>query len=99
MRYFHANRRGIAQVAMSREVERMCFDYAERVRDTAAAMIPDAAPGDVVAERYDFQPTPRAGDRAAASVVIRLPNARLLQARDGVLTRAAAAHGAEVKSR
>lgn len=38
-------------------------------------------------------------DRAAASVTIREPEARLWQVRDGILTRAAGAAGLEVRSR
>ncbi len=38
-------------------------------------------------------------DRVASSVTIRHPTAKLLQARDGILTRAAAAEGLEVTER
>lgn len=48
-------------------------------------------PGDVVVDDY-------VTDRAASSVTIRDVRARIWQARDGVLTRAAAAEGLEVRS-
>lgn len=60
--------------------------------------IPADGEGDVVAEPYDFRPRGRTSDRAAASVAVRRPDARLLQARTGLLTRAAASAGLEVRA-
>lgn len=53
----------------------------------------------VVVDAYEFKAKGRTVTRHARSVTIRLPHARLLEIRDGVLTRAAAAAGLEVKAR
>lgn len=58
----------------------------------AARQIAARIDGDVAVDEYTT-------DRAAAAVTLREPTALLRQARDGVLTRAAAAVGLEVRSR
>lgn len=62
---------------------------AQTIATHVRAQQPEA---DVVVDVYQT-------DRAAASVTIREPEARLWQARDGILTRAAGAAGLEVRSR
>lgn len=62
---------------------------AEDVASEVRATLPDE---DIVVDDYTT-------DRAASSVTIREPDALLHQARDGVLTRAAAAKGLEVVER
>lgn len=72
---------------------------AEAVRASVAAQLPADGQGEVVAERYDFKPRGRTSRRAAASVAVLRPDAKLLQARDGLLTRAAAGRGLEVNAK
>jgi hypothetical protein len=64
-------------------------DAAQRIATNVRTQRPDA---DVVVNTYTT-------DRSAATVTIREPEARLLQVRDGILTRAAAAAGLEVRAR
>lgn len=52
----------------------------------------DLEPGEVVVDDY-------ATDRVASSVTVRHPGAQFWQARDGLLTKAAARAGLEVKAR
>lgn len=82
------DRQGIAEYLKSQPVARVMHEVATDVeRDLA---IDPAA--DVVVDDY-------VTDRAASSVTIRDPRAKVWQARDGVLTRAAAAVGLEVTDR
>lgn len=67
-----------------------CADLVADAAATIAAQLPPDL--DVVVDSYTT-------DRAAAAVTIREPQALLLEARDGLLTRAAAAAGLEVRSR
>ena len=61
---------------------------ATQVAGNVLAQRPDS---DVVTDSYTT-------DRAAASVTIREPEAMILQVRDGILTKAAAAAGLEVRA-
>lgn len=81
---------GWAQVLKSQEVAGAVGGFADKVASTVRESVP--AGTDVVVDRYTT-------DRAAASVTIRDAMGKLWQVRDGVLTRAAAANGAEVKAR
>lgn len=79
---------GIGDMLKSDEVRSVIDDLAQQV----AARV-SAGPGvDVVVDSYTT-------DRAAAAVIIAHPKGMLLQARDGVLTRAAASLGLEVRER
>lgn len=77
---------GVASVLKSAEVAAMVSGFAHRVR--ASVAVPAGV--EVVVTEY-------VTDRAAAAVTILDARAKLWQVRDGVLTRAAAANGAEVK--
>lgn len=79
---------GIAEILKSSAMRDLVRDAAEQI---AGDVHVDANDG-VVVDEYTT-------DRAAASVTIRDPRAALWQARDGTLTRAAAAVGLEVKSK
>jgi hypothetical protein len=79
---------GIAAVLRSAAVAQQVTAAASDIRGRVAA----AVDGDVVLDTY-------VTDRAAASVTIRDVRGRVWQARDGVLTRAAASAGLEVRSR
>lgn len=76
---------GIASILKGGEFASMVRDAAERIAANARGQ----TGADVVVDSYTT-------DRAAASVTIRDPRGVLLQVRDGVLTRAAAAAGLEV---
>lgn len=81
---------GILEVLNSSAVADAIHDLTERVAGEVRNLEPDAT--DVVVDDYRT-------DRAASSVTIRDARGRLWQARDGILTRAAAAHGLEVTER
>lgn len=76
----------IRQMISSRAFSDLVHDAA---LDIAAAVHASKPGSDVAVDRYTT-------DRAAASVTIRDVRGRIWQARDGVLTRAAAAAGLEV---
>ena len=80
---------GIAELLNSDEVAGLVKGVADRVASQVRGAV-DARDG-VVVDQYRT-------DRAAASVTIRDPRARLWQVRDGVLTSAVAAQGLEVRS-
>ena len=80
---------GIAELLNSDEVARLVKGVADQVATQVRGAV-DARDG-VVVDTYTT-------DRAAASVTIRDPRARLWQARDGVLTSAVASAGLEVRS-
>lgn len=82
--------RGITQILKSRGVAAAVHDLTEEVATAVRSQVPDAE--DVVVDDYIT-------DRAASSVTIRDARGREWQIRDGVLTRAAASAGVEVKSR
>lgn len=80
---------GIREVLNSSEVRDAVHSYAERIAgDVRGSIDPDA---EVVVDDYTT-------DRAASSVTILDVRGRLWEVRDGVLTRAAAAHGLEVNA-
>jgi hypothetical protein len=81
---------GIRQYLSSNEVAQPIHAAAEQIARNVQADWPGGA--DVVVKDYTT-------DRAASSITIREPNAMLLQARDGVLTRAAGRAGHEVKQK
>lgn len=80
---------GIAELLKSAEVATHVKGVAEQVASQVRGAV-DARDG-VVVDTYTT-------DRAALSVTIRDPRARRWQARDGVLTRAVASVGLEVRS-
>lgn len=80
---------GIAKLLNSPEVARAVRELAERVADGVKAQKPGA---DVAVDDY-------VTDRRASGVSILERQARTWQARDGILTRAAASAGLEVKAR
>lgn len=86
---FKRDSAGIAQILKSSEFAGAVRGQAEAI----AGSVRSSAPGlDVVVDSYTT-------DRAAASVTIRDARGMALQARDGTLTRAAAAQGLEVTER
>jgi len=89
LRLDRLDRRGIAEIAKSPEVAREVHARAEQIANSARGSHPDA---DIVVDDY-------VTDRAASSVTIRDARGALWQAQDGVLTRAAAGAGLEVKER
>lgn len=85
---YEPHRPGVAEilkVTLRPMVDRAATDIANNVRSQRGGM-------DVVVNTYTT-------DRAAASVTIREPEARLLQVRDGILTRAAGSIGAQIRLR
>lgn len=83
------DRRGIRALLTDPDVARAVHDLAEDVADRVRTAKPGAA---VVVDDYET-------DRAATSVTIRDVRGLGWQVRDGLLTRAAAAVGLEVKER
>ncbi|MFD7410620.1 hypothetical protein [Kitasatospora purpeofusca] len=81
---------GVREVLHSAEVRAMVDDAAGQVADRVRAGV--RAPETVQVDAYST-------DREAARVTVADVRAMAWQARDGVLTRAAAAIGAEVKER
>lgn len=85
---FRLDHQGIAQVLKS-------HGFAAAVKERAEAIAREVrarTDAEVVVDEYTT-------DRAAASVTIRDMRGRLLEVRDGILTRAAAATGLEVRRR
>lgn len=78
---------GVAEMLRSAGVQSAVAALANEVNDSVGSMVDGDV--DTVVDEYTT-------DRAAASVTIRDARGRLLQARDGVLTRAAASAGLEV---
>ncbi len=84
------DRRGIAEFLRSApEVRRRVHEQAEKVARNVRSAQPDA---DVVVDDY-------VTDRAASSVTVREPQAAIWQARDGLMTKAAAAAGHQIRSK
>lgn len=81
--------KGMAALLNSSDVARAVHDLAEQIARDVSTQEPDA---DVVVDDYQT-------DRRASSVTIRDVRGRLWQARDGILTRAAASAGLEVTER
>lgn len=86
---FKPNRAGYLAVLKSAEAKRACHAEAVAIARSVEQQKPDA---DVVVDDY-------VTDRAASSVTIREPQARVWAVRDGVWTRAASAAGLEVASK
>lgn len=86
---FKRNSAALAQILKSSDVQAMCHDVAEAIARDVRSQKPDA---EVVVDDYTT-------DRAASSVTIKDVRGILWQVRDGVLTRAASATGAEVTAR
>lgn len=93
MSNFRLDSNGIQELLNSAEVAALVKGAAEDGAAAVRAQKPDA---DVVVDTYTTRPSSRLTERAAASVTIREPQARLWQARDGVLTKAMAGLGLEV---
>lgn len=85
----HMDSDGIEEVLRSPEMADLMLSTAEEI-DGAMLPLPDGDP--VVIDQYET-------DRQAASVTIAHPLGKLWQARDGVLTKAAAAVGLDVKEK
>ena len=87
---FRLDRKGVSQL-LKGDLGRAATDAAHKVADQIRADYPDLA-ADVDVEAYTT-------DRGAASVMVRDSRARELQVRDGLITKAAAKIGLEVKSK
>jgi hypothetical protein len=85
---FHRDSAGVEQILKSAEVAALMSEKAQRTASNVRLF----TGAEVVVDSY-------LTDRAASSVTIRDRRGRLLQARDGVLTRAAAMEGLEVTER
>lgn len=86
MGVYKRDSKGLDQILNSTQV-------AQAVHGLAASVAGNIDPAlDVVVDDYTT-------DRAASSVTVREPTAKLMQIRDGLLTRAAAAAGLEVRER
>lgn len=83
---FRLDSAGIAEILKSAEMQAAVTGLAESIAGDVRSQVGDA---EVVVDEYMT-------DRAAASVTIKHPKGLLLQARDGVLTRAASSAGLEV---
>lgn len=81
---------GILEILNSSKVAGAIHDLAEQIAGTVTGAVPSDA--EVVVDDYRT-------DRAASSVTIKDVRGRVWQVRDGVLTRAASAHGLEVRER
>lgn len=80
---------GIREVLRGQEVRDLIDGYAQQVADNVKTLVPAGTPIEV--RKYTT-------DRGAATVVVAHVQAMAWQARDGILTRAAAAAGLEVRS-
>lgn len=96
-KYFTPDHAGIEDLAQSAGVAALVDAAAQAV---AAAVRPQVSGAPVVVDAYEYRPRrfPR-GRRAARSVTIARADGLGRQLRDGVLTRAAAAQGLEVRER
>lgn len=83
---------GMAAVLKSAEVRSAISEIAVRVDAAVGTVEIGRDVADVVTDDYTT-------DRAASSVTIRHPRGRAIEARDGVLAKAAAAAGLEVRMR
>lgn len=90
---FKLDRAGVGEILRSAEMAAVVDDLAEQLAAQVRAGISD--PDVAAAVDVDSYVT----DRAAAAVTIVHPAGMALQARNGVLTRAAAAAGLDVRSR
>ncbi len=87
---FKLDRRGVSQL-LKGQLGQAATEAANRLADQVRADHPDLA-ADVDVEAYTT-------DRGAASVMVKDSRARELQVREGLLTKAAAKVGLEVKER
>ncbi|ATW59069.1 neck protein [Gordonia phage Gustav] len=87
---FKLDRRGVSQL-LKGDLGRAATDAANKVADQIRADYPDMA-ADVDVEAYTT-------DRGAASVMVKNSGARELQVREGLMTKAAAKVGLEVKAK
>lgn len=85
---YHRDSKGLAEILKSAEVAKEIGELSEIV----AGQIEASTGSEVVIDEY-------VTDRAAASLLLLDRNAMALQAKFGVMTRAAAAVGLEVKSK
>lgn len=85
---------GLAQVLKMPGVAQLTHEVAEAVAGVTSEVVASVygEDGDVVVDDY-------VTDRAASSVTVRHPQAKLWQVRDGLLTRSAAAIGLEVTAK
>lgn len=83
---FRLDHAGLAEVLKSGPFVELVAGKASEIATAVSAQQPDA---EVVTDSYTT-------DRAAASVTVKDPRAATWQARDGLLTRSAAAAGLEV---
>lgn len=97
MSYFSPDRKGIEDVMLSQPVQALV----ERTAQAVAAAVRTAKPDAPVEVRsYDYKPRfYRHGRRAARSVVFARPDGLGRQLRYGIMTKAAASQGLEVKER
>ncbi|MFG2748011.1 hypothetical protein [Streptomyces xanthophaeus] len=86
---FELDTAGVREVLKGQAVRDMIDGYAEQVADNVKALLPSGVPVEV--RKYTT-------DRGAATVVVADVRGMAWQARDGILTRAAASAGLEVKA-
>jgi hypothetical protein len=89
-----ADRDGRQAVLNSGDLQSAVTDLAKRIADEVRSARPDA---DVVVDEYQTTESGQMTTRVAASVTVRDVRAKVWQARDGLLTRAASTQGLEVK--
>lgn len=89
------DRAGIGAVAKSPEMQTVVRQTAQQVASNVAAQHLTAGEGEPITATVDTYTT----DRAAASVTVDHPAGLAMQARHGVLTRAASAAGLEVTTK
>lgn len=86
---FELDTAGVREVLRGQEVRDLIDGYAAKVADNLKALVPSGVPIEV--RKYTT-------DRGAATVVVADVRGMAWQARDGIVTRAAAAAGLEVKA-
>ncbi|MFI5985042.1 hypothetical protein ACIBEA_29775 [Streptomyces sp. NPDC051555] len=86
---FELDSASVRELLKGQPVRDLVDDYAQQVADNVKALVRDGVPVEV--RRYTT-------DRGAATVVVADVRAMAWQARDGILTRAAAHAGLEVKA-
>jgi hypothetical protein len=96
-RNFKPDHKGLEEVLLSARVAALVQAEADGIAQDLRAAYPDAP---IVVDAYEYRPRrfPR-GRRAARSVTFARADGEALQARDGIMTRAAAARGLEVTER
>jgi hypothetical protein len=86
---FRLDTAGVREILRGQEMRQLIDGYAEEVAANVRVLVPDGTPVEV--RSYTT-------DRGAATVVVADTRAMGWQARDGILTRAAAFAGLEVKA-